>query len=416
MNMKLWLMTGLILLVMTMPAMSESSLSALGYGLPREVSTIRASGMGMVSLSVSDTLGLNLLSLASWEGGKTARFGLHGGYTRFTTNDPNGSDMSDIAELSGIALALPIYSDWFFGMAYSPYTKVDYHWETTSSNEWTSTLESQDGSGGITQGLIGLSIPVSKDIRIGVETRLIFGQIERSWDVTFPGTIANPATVNIKDNLRGLSWALSGRWNGPAGWFAGGYMFGPARINVKRHSFVTTIKQVSTQAGVLDTLEDRTYKLEEGYDIPLDLGIGISRQLKQNIVGLEMAYHGWGQVSEPTLMAEQYHDALRLSAGWEWDPRYKPFDPFWKSLAYRGGAYMQDHYVVSAGGNQSRKFAVTAGLSIPYYNNRSRIDIALEVGWMGSQEQDGVAERSIGLTIGFNHSERWFVNRKEKRY
>jgi len=371
--------------------------------------------MGFVSLSMPDSLGLNLVSPAMWEGGKTARFSMQGGYMRAMTEDAVGSDVSDVAELNGFALALPIYSSWFLGMTFSPYTRMDYHWETAGSNGWSSTMETQDGLGGITQGLVEMSMPADERVRIGFGARFLLGQVERSWDVTFPGTIANPATSNVTDNMRGMGWALSTRWDAPAGWTAGGYVFGPTSLSVKRHSFVTSIRQLSANSGIIDTLEDRTYELDEDFGTPWDIGLSVSRRLGLHLIGCEMSWQGWDLVDEPIELAEQFRNALRLSAGWEWQPIHKPFDPFWKSLAYRGGFYMQDHYVVSGSGNQATKFALTAGISIPYYNNRSRVDLALELGFMGDQDKDGVAERSIGLSIGFNHSELWFISRREKR-
>lgn len=415
MRMKIWTPVLLSIILLSTAALSESSLSALGYGLQRPNASVRAAGMGMVSLAVPDTLGLNLFSPAMWEGSRTARFAMQGRYASAMTEDAVGSDVSDVAEISGFAFALPIYSKWFIGMTFSPYTRMDYHWESAGSNEWTSTMQTQDGLGGISQGLVQMSMPADERLRIGFGARFLLGQVRRTWDVTFPGTVANPATSDITENLRGMGLALSTRWDAPAGWTVGSYVYGPTSLGVKRHSFITAIRQLSANRGIVDTLENSTVERKKDYEVPWDIGVGVSRRLGLHIVGVEMSWQGWDFVDEPSDLVDKLRNALRLSAGWEWQPVHKPFDPFWKALAYRGGLYMQDHYVVSDGGNQARKFGLTTGISIPYSDNRSRIDLALEFGMMGDQDKDGVSENSIGLSVGFSHSELWFVSRRERK-
>ena len=402
-------------------AFGESSLSARGYGLLRESSSARAAGMGGVALAVPDTLGLNLLFPALWQGSSTTRFSLHGGYISTTTSDRYGSDVSDVAELGGLAVTIPIRQDWFFGVTLTPYTRMDYRWETSESTDWSSTNEIYHGRGGISQGLVGLSFPVGERNRFGVVGRALFGELEQKWSVSYTDVEANTSNIEIKDRLKGIGWGLSWNWIAPRdetilrGWSVGAYLFGPAELNVVQHRLITSKRILSGRVVAIDTLENAKNDLDENYDLPWDFGLGVSRSMGRHITAVEMAYHGWGQLSQPSEMVEQLRDAYRFSAGWEWDPEYRPFDVTWKALAYRAGAYWQQQYALSLTGHQTQQFGLTGGISIPYNNNLSRVNLALEIAWMGSQDQDGASERMIRFTLGINHKEQWFIGRKERQ-
>ncbi len=399
-----WMLAVLTVALWAGSVQGASSLSALGFGLLRESAGARSAGMGFVSLAVPDSLGLNLLAPALWDGPATARFGFQGAVVSTRTSDEvYGSDDSDEAGLRGVAMALPIGRGRFLGLAVTPYTRMDYEWEVWRSTEWSRVLERSEGSGGVAQGLLALATPVGRGIRLGLSSRAIFGKVDRSWRAEFPGVAANPAEEFISDRFKGIGWGLSWSWVGAAGLSVGGCVTGPVRMEIQQEE--TIYSGWSEQV-------DTTRELDEDYDLPWDVAIGVSRRFGPHLTAVELAWHGWDAVSHPESMADGFTDAFRLSAGWEWSPEYRQFDPFWRALVFRGGGYLQEHYVLSSSGHQSRRVAVTGGISIPYFAGKSRLDIALEMGWSGSRSQDGVAERSLTLAVGVNHSEKWFVGRR----
>jgi len=389
----------------TKPAWSESALSSLGYGLPQPNANTRAAGMGMVSLAVPDSLGLNLLSPASWGGLETARFGFGGNYSSMYLEDMFNSDVSEQADFTGVAMAVPVRGEWFVGLSISPYTRMNYEWEFDDSTSWTSTSVKQQGKGGISQGLVALSIPVRTGMRLGAAVRPIFGKVDQHWREKYPDIEANSAGISISDRLHGVGWALSWQWIKPQLWSVGLSLMGPTQVSVERQTVVLA-------AGW--SLYDKKVELPEKYDLPWDCSFGAAHWLGRHLAGFEVQYQGWDATDSPRALTDRFTDAFRFGAGWEWSPEYRPLDPLWKVLTFRSGFYMQDHYVRSLSGHQARKIAFTGGFSIPYFKGRSRVDIALEVGWMGDRDSDGVAERSIGLNIGFNHSEKWFIGRRER--
>lgn len=384
---------------------AESPLSLMGYGLRTGSCNARTIGMGMTSLGVQDTLGIDISHPAMWNGSATARFGIQSSIVRNWAEDIGGSDISDEAILNGALFVIPIGREQFFGVTLSPYTRVNYKWTVNDSAGSSAISEIQQGRGGVSQGIAGLSLPLTGNIRLGLATRGIFGKIERSWRIEFTDVTAYAAELTNSDRLSGFGWGFSLYGSGFSGWSFGAAVDSPIEMSVERRSLITRADY---------ELSDTTAEVEESWDLPLEISLGLSRILGRHVTAIEARWSGWSSLDEPVTIEGDFTDAISLSCGWEWKPVYKPLDPFLRSLTYRGGFYYQQHYTRNAEGHQAEKYALTGGISIPYFNNLSRLDLALELGWMGNKNEDGITERSVKLTVGFNHSQSWFVGRRER--
>lgn len=392
-------------------ARAESPFSALGYGLLFEASSARSAGMGFTSLITPDSLIIDSQTPALWSGPPTARFGVRAGLTRTLAEDETGSDVSDLGLPTGVAMAIPIGRERFFGVTISPVTRMAYRWElarTSAVNpDWYPIIEQQQGRGGITQGLIGFSSPLGASARIGLGVRTIFGKVEKLWKLEFPSSArSNSASHTRSDRFTGLGASISSILQLNEYWLTGFSINSPVSVKIQNRTLV-----VEGNTSVYDV----TRELEENYDMPWDVRIAICRKSGRHVYGFETAWHGWGQVDNPPVLAINFKDAVRISTGWEYSPVFKPFDPFWRSFIYRSGFYYQEHYITSSTGHQAARFGFTSGFGLPYNENKSRVDIAFEIGWMGSVEKDGASESFGSVTIGINHSELWFIGRKERR-
>ncbi|NQU06909.1 MAG: hypothetical protein HQ568_12505 [Calditrichaeota bacterium] len=388
------------------PAIADSALSSLGYGLPQSVANARAAGMGLVSLAMPDTLRINLLSPASWDGPATTRFGFGVDMIHTRLEDKYATDENDISRLNGLALGIPVGKDRFIGFGISPYTRMEYEWTTIGSNALIPSEVTEWGRGGISQSIIAFSTPFKQEFRLGISVRPIFGQIDRRWLENPSDETYKSSGIQVVDRLSGVGWGLSCQWNRLDGWAAGMVVQSPIGVGVKR--------QIRILVDNVVQYDDKT-RISDGYDLPWDVSFGVSRAfLSNHRTGFEFAWQGWSGLENAIVPTNDLADAMRLGLGWEWSPNYMPFDPLWKALTYRGGFYMQDHYALGINGNQSRKVALTGGISVPYFDLKSRIDIALEIGWMGDRSKDEIAERTISISIGFNHSQKWFIGRREK--
>jgi len=387
------------------PALAESALSSLGYGLPQSTANARAAGMGMISLAMPDTLRINLLSPASWDGPTTTRFGFSVNMIHTRLKDQNAVDENDMSRLNSLALGIPVGKGKFIGFGISPYTRMEYEWTTIGSNVLIPSEVNEWGRGGISQSIIAFSTNIKQQFRLGISIRPVFGQLDRRWLENPSDATYKSSGIQIVDRLSGVGWGLSCQWNRSDGWAAGMVVQSPIGISVKRQTTILVDNAVQ---------HDEKTDISSGYDLPWDVSFGVSKTLfSSHRAGFEFAWQDWSDVENAIVPTNDLADAMRFGFGWEWSPDYLPFDPFWKALTYRSGFYMQDHYVLGIKRNQSRKVALTGGISIPYFDLKSRIDIALEIGWMGDRSKDEIAERAISISIGFNHSQRWFIGRRE---
>jgi len=399
-----WILASAILL--TNSGWCASALTALGYGLPSTSANARAGGMGMISLAAPDSLGVSYLHPAAWGGNEATRFCFSGGYANLSLKDPSGSDANDEAGLNGVAFVVPVGRGKLLGLTISPYTRMDYKWTVEDSVDWAATRVLQQGTGGFSQGMLGLSLPLHTGMRLGLALRPLFGKVDRHWRETYQGVEANSSGESISDRFNGFGWGLSWQWQNPGFWSLGMSILGPVKVNVTRQTVILA-------AGY--SVYDDKGKLGEKYELPWDITLGAAQWFGRHIAAGEIQYQGWGGVDRPKRLADRFMDAWRFSLGWEWAPEYRLLDPFWRSLTYRSGVYLQDNYTRSLAGHRARRIALTGGLSIPCYGGRSRIDLAFEIGWMGDETLDGIAERTVGFSIGFNHSEEWFIGRREKK-
>jgi len=388
---------------------AQSFLSSRAYGTQREGGTVRALGMGMASLAAPDSLGMHLLVPAMWYGPATTRITYSQGWAMANTSTADGSITTDRMEVSGLGLAVAIGTvrPWFVGLALAPYTRMDYRWDGASSGSGeTAGTSYQQGEGGLSQLLLGCSVPLKNNMRLGLGVRGIFGELTQNWGTQFnsPGMLS--AYVDNTSRYQGLGGSLSFAWRGENGWSFGAYGDTPVKVTVEQQQAVFSSSSV---------IADSVTELPDPIDLPISAGAGIGYKLGGHQYAIEAVYHMWGMVEHPVSIKNQVDDAMRISAGWEYTQDVRPFDPFYKSWIWRAGGYMQEQYGLSPNGKKTRKLAVTGGLSIPYFFGRSRIDLAVEAGLTGNKTDDGAEEKTIGISLGFNHSEQWFVGRRAKR-
>lgn len=387
---------------------AESPFSSLGHGLLMESANTRSAAMGFTSLALLDTLSLDQRNISAWCGPSTARLGLGGEFIRTSVDDINGSDLRDQGGISGLAIAVPVGDGSFLGLSISRLTRVDYKWAITDSEEqdWSSTIERYQGSGGMSQGILGISFPYKDNFRFGIGARAIFGKMDRLWKVELPDEESRATSHLRSDRFKGFGLSASAHFDLSSAWQFGASINSPVAVRIQRQNVIN--------AGSVIQI-DSTEILSEDWDVPLDVAIGVGRGMNEHSFAGEIAFKGWGSVTEPIEIANTFENALRFSFGWEWMPQYSAFDPLWRTLTFRGGIYKQEHYALSASGNQSNRTAVTGGLGIPFNRRHARIDIAFEFGIMGTESNDGVAEKFAVISVGFNNSELWFKGIKEGR-
>lgn len=399
----------LVLLAFAVSVQAESAFSSLGYGLQQDAHTARSAGLGFASIALPDSTHLDMTHPANWLGVKMTQFSLQGVMTSSSMKDASGSDVSDLSRLAGVAMTIPIGNNQVIGASLTPYTTMKYKWlsRQTPTDGWsTEQLETFEGKGGISQGIVGFSTPLLKGLRIGMAVRGLFGKNEKLWKISFPNESALATSQNISDRYTGVGWVLSSYWQPLPSWSVAASVNSPAKLTVERRSLVNE----GTYA-----IENIKEVLDTKFEIPWDVTFGFAHRMKKHSITFETAWHWWDSIEEPTRIADVVTNGFRFSTGWEWMPEFLAFDPWYEALTYRAGAYWTGNYALSPGGHQPRCFALTGGIGIPYNSDNSRIDLGFQMGWRGSEELDNASETFFKLSLGVSQKELWFINRKERR-
>jgi hypothetical protein len=108
---------------------------------------------------------------------------------------------------------------------------------------------------------------------------------------------------------------------------------------------------------------------------------------------------------------EQIRDSYRIGLGFEKSPVEKRFLPFLQNLSWRGGVFFSQ-LNVTVNDNPVYEYGLTAGLSIPIWKHRNRIDLAFEFGQRGDAKSTLLREQFFGISFSLSSSEQWFVREK----
>jgi hypothetical protein len=147
--------------------------------------------------------------------------------------------------------------------------------------------------------------------------------------------------------------------------------------------------------------------------IPSLFGLGLGYRISPLWhTGLDCIYQNWQrQYTVDEEKIEQIRDSYRIGLGFEKSPVEKRFLPFLQNLSWRGGVFFSQ-LNVTVNDNPVYEYGLTAGLSIPIWKHRNRIDLAFEFGQRGDAKSTLLREQFFGISFSLSSSEQWFVREK----
>lgn len=321
--------------------------------------------------------------------------------------------------LSNISLAFPISSRVKFGMGYQPYSAKGYN--ILQKQKLENDLEQINrfvGEGQVSTVQGGLSLKVSDKLSFGYRANYYFGNIIDLEEITFNnadlingiskinkvasfnhtlGTTFQANLPNDKKLTLGATYTFSGSKNTEAIFTNSTYRyFGTDKINE------TIISQSHSKGKNLIPSE-----ASFGIGLGKDGKWFISSQLDYR-EGLELDYKK---------QAFDIEDSYRIAIGGWYLPNYNNFRNYFSRVTYRFGAYYeQGNLKLNPSKTMSPisvdKFAVTAGLMLPFANtsiNRlNGIDLGIEIGKRGTIKNHLISQTFINLRIGLTFADKWF--------
>ncbi|MDX1617858.1 MAG: hypothetical protein R3224_03675 [Balneolaceae bacterium] len=408
-------------------ARSGSVYSNLGVGIPTDLASSSALGMGLTGVSFVESNVPGIANPAEW--GSTVYTLATGGFSfqKFNSRDNTGTSANAVFAANTFQLQFPLIRDELgVSVSFAPLTQsnfriIDTNTQIIGSGSQADTLIANvenRGTGGVNNLEFGMGWKINRNISIGYAASLQLASIENNVTALFE----NSSYQGV-----GFSRRLSG------------YGFGN-RIGtlIRLPSLLSDSDQLQLGAAVrlpVDINSDReqsadkpvgpnaveTVVLESGSGLgkgdirmPMEISGGLTyRPTRTLYVTGEGLYQQWSDFRfsysrrQQNLMSDRYKGGIGI--------RYFPFisgtNTFLSRFKYRAGvSYDTGHLDIN--GERIESWTLSAGIGIPSPKSRSSIDLNFFYGRRGTETQNLVKESIWGLRLSINLAELMFIQPK----
>lgn len=379
----------------------------------------RNMAMGGISTAYRDSKGINMSNPASYSSFDTSHFlfevGVTSNFSQLKTSKQT-QKYTNHTSLGYILLGSPITKWCFFSIGAKPFSETGYRVTASDTVQNIGNVSMiYDGSGGVYQVYAGTAFKFLKRFSVGVNLSYLFGTTHKNRTVYFPGSytfntkVLNSYTVSDIMFNYGLQYfqKIKEKYE-----ICAGLTFSlPTKLKAERDYLAERFTSSSAGIEVIqDTVE---YKFKEkGYvEFPLIIGGGLTFKKGQNwMFGADITYGNWKQFKNFGL-SDSLNDNLQISIGGQITPKYNAVSNYLKRVTYRFGFRYNDTYL-GLRGNNLKEYGISFGFGFPIAKSKSNINLAFELGKMGTTNASLVQNNFGRVTLGISIKEEWFFKRK----
>ena len=388
----------------------ESPYSRYGLGCLSNASNLQNAAMGKVGYALQSANVINFKNPASYNSIDSLGFVLDIGVTMTSRamETENSSQRSSNVGVSHITFGLPIYSWWGTSVGFIPLSDVGYTLSDHQRLGADSLDYSYSGNGGMRQLFWGNAFQISNNFSVGLNTSLVWGNIQRIRQVVYHTTNAYNVYVNNSTDLKGVVFSLGVQYFKPIN---DEYKIGIGAVftpTAKLFATSTDIPRTYTANSGSVSIIDTVYRWgAKKFDVkhPASAGVGVSLQKgNQWIVAADCSWQNWKNY-EWNQQTDSLDNALDLNIGFEYLPNIFS-NKFFKKMSYRIGARYSTGYL-NLHNNHIKEYAISGGIGLPIKRTKNRLNLTFEYGGSGTTSDGLIAENFIRGTIGFTFFDQW---------
>ena len=408
---------------------SSSSYSRFGLGTLENQAQGFNKSMGGVGLGFRAGNRINTLNPASYSAIDSITFLLDAGMTAaFGNMRQNGNSINIYqCKLDYVNIGLKLYRNLGLSVGFMPYTTIGYDFSTSTkvandpnTQQTITSTTTYSGDGGLHQAYLGLGYKVFKELSVGVNASLIWGDYEH--DVLQTYYSGGSATASYK-GLNSIQTAELRTWKLDLG---AQYPVRLTKDDVLVLGATASIGHKIKSDAVLTRFTDAEDNdvsrdtVHNAFDIPYTYGIGATWNHKDKLlVGMDFKQELWGSCKTPQIVTVGgvprfisqtggYKNRFKIAVGAQYMPKTHG-NHYWELIQYRIGANYSSPYLKVNGQNGPKEFSITAGFGLPILNNRTSF---LNVGFEWLKRSPSVAnqitENYFMLNLGVTFNEEWF--------
>lgn len=372
--------------------------------------------MGGVSAAMRDNNNINFLNPASYTALDSNRFyiqfGITGEYVHIATHKESSNYR--VGQNASLNMALRLFKNTFASFGFNQRSDIGYdlhYFNIISGTESTYYNQQISGKGGLNDFYLGLAYQI-KNLSIGVNTSLVFGNLERRLSLV--PVITDSYYINTQNKIAvhdvifnmGLQYLIN--LSAKSKLTLGTAFNLQTNLNAKK-SF--TSYKINSSTHVSETLDDDVLKRGNiTYPFRIVGGFAYDYKDKWMIAGdytfQQMTnYKEFGK-------KQDYRDYNKLSLGASLLPaRYGRY--WWQRNKYILGTYFVRSQI-ELNDIPIDTYAVTFGTQIPIYipNRELLLGIAFDLGIRGTKENGLIQERFAKIRFNIAFKEGWFMKRK----
>ncbi len=397
--------------------LGNSPYSSIGLGELTDKAFTENNGMAGVGVASSIGLYINNLNPSLLTRNKYTVFSMGmNGQSKYLKS--KGLSQNNISgNFQFLNLSFPVNKKWTTGLTVSPYSTTDF--ESVKLNnvlQGDTTKYSLQflAKGGITKIAINNAFEISKEISIGIEGQILFGNITRDNYSQLQQDGASSVRLLETQTYRGVAYRLGANWRHPISktrFFNVGIVAEPSKkINGESLRTNTLLAITGVPIGNPDTLANSTLNTKISLPSDFRLGISYEKYLKFNWFA-DVAMLNRSQYKGFDGSNLGLKNSLLIGTGIEYYPNFES-TKFLKRAVYRAGINLgTSSYSHIVTGKQLNELSVGLGWGLPLRNS-SFLNLSYQYFKRGSTKNGGLADTNHKISIGFSFNDLWFIKQK----
>ncbi len=320
-----------------------------------------------------------------------------------------------------LVMSFPIYRSSAFMVGITPYSDVGYDFSSVETdpnivgNVGNITYDSY-GTGSVYQAFIGAGVTFWKRFSVGAEAIYYFGNLDKVTNMNYADDSYRSLNSGNEITVRGVTGKFGLQYEQHLGNDVSMIVGATYKLGTNMKGYSKNFRYAN-QSGVTDSLKHTVDTLGVvGLRFGDELGVGISVKKGEkwsaefNYTRSDWRRSGFDKVegfavSGGSVFSSTVSQSFR--AGFEIVPNRNDVRYYFKTCAYRVGAYYDQSYY-KLDGNNVNSMGITLGVTLPVYRWYNGISLGVDLGQRSSTRNNMIRERYAMFVVGFNIHDIWF--------
>jgi hypothetical protein len=399
----------------------NSPYARFNIGTLEPSASFKSLGMGGIGIGMNSGSSIFFANPASYSSIDTNSFvfdiGLDYGIIRLS--DKQNHFRSDDMNFDHMLIGFPIKKGFGVALGIVPVSSGYYSLsETIGKNDPDydpvvgAYRSAHNGDGGLNNVFLGTGLKITKNLSLGINLELLFGELKRTYSVNFDD-FSNVYHTNATERLEmhGINFNYGLHYTAA---LKNNYFFIAGASVTAGKNYNTDYKQLSYRYTAYNTRDTISYVADDSTKsyIPGTLGLGFTfGKTNKFTAGFDFVYTKWSSATIPG-NGNYTADTKSYRMGLEYIPdKYSNYSLL-RRIEYRLGGHLGDSYLVIHG-EQIKEYGASFGLGIPLRKTYSRTNIFFDfTRRSGSGTPTIHIEDYYTMGISLNLYDFWFIKRK----